>query len=445
MFDLNLDPGVIALVVFGIMIVFWCLDRLPMAFVAMAGCVTCVLLKVCSLPQAMFGFTNDLIFLVAGMEIVGIALFQVGLASLVGRVVLKLAKDDEKRLMIISFCAAAVMSAFLSNMTVVIFFLVIFRSVAKTSDHIDRKNVTLPMIAGAITGGSCTLIGSTPQLAAQSVIERQEGMEAFKMFDFTPLGIPVVIVTGLALYFYGYGHGKRMWARAAARKGGTIAGPVAGALEPAGKEGKDAIDLTQPVPDRKKLYIMGGIMVLLLTLMVSEVVTVGTAAMTAGLLSIVTGCVTQKRAFAEMNWNVVIWLAGCFGIANIMDISGGTALMTTAITSVIPAGIPPYLFFAIVTFVCMVVTQLMSNTACVLVFMPIFLPMAAALGISPYPIAMGVIYGSSLAFATPLASAQIGMALTVGHNFREIVQYGVLIHVIMYITVIAVIPLFYPF
>ncbi|MCL1848938.1 MAG: SLC13 family permease [Clostridiales bacterium] len=453
---MDINSGVIALIVFGVMITLWCIDKLPIAFVAMAGCVTCVLLKICTLPVAMSGFTNDLVFLVAGMEIVGIALLKSGLANVVGQAVLKASKNDERRLMIISFCIAAVMSAFMSNMTVVVLFIVIFRGAVKVSENINIKNITIPVIAGAVVGGACTLVGSTPQLAGQAVIEKFQGMDTFKLFDFTPVGIPIAIVTGLFIFFYAYPHGKEITAQEeaaawSAQTGAALTGVAqteatqTGATQAEMAAAENAgTDLLQPAADQKKLLIMAGISILMMLMMVTEFVSVGTAAMIAALLSMTTGCVTQKQAFSEMNWNIVIWLAGCFGIAEIMSVSGGTAILTSAIASVVSEGMPPFLFFALVTLVCMILTQLISNTACVLIFLPIFLSMATVMGISPYPIAMGVIYGSSLAYLTPLASAQIGLALTVGHRFKEIFRYGLLVHVVMYMAIITMVPIIYP-
>ena len=445
---MGIEPGILSLLVFGVMIVFWTIDRLPMAFISMAGCIVCVVLGISTLPQAMSGFTNDLIFLVAGMEIVGIALLKSGLAHVVGRAVLKFAKNDEKRLMIISFCIATGMSAFMSNMTIVVLFLIIFRGVVHNSNKFNIKNITLPAIAGAVVGGACTLIGSTPQLAGQSVIESLQGtqnfadMRLFEMFDFTPIGIPIAIVTGLAIYFYAYPHSKKMWARN--KKQREEAGANASVSTQSAGDEPVTIDLLHKIADKKNLYIMTGITVLLLVLLISELVTVGTAAMIAALLSIITGCVSQKQAFTEMNWNIVIWLAGCFGIAEVLNISGGMAILTNGLSVLVSENFPPFLFFALVTLICMIVTQFISNTACVLIFMPIFLSMTTAMGISPYPIAMGVIYGASLAFLTPLASAQIGMAVSVGHSFKEIVRYGLVLHVVMYIAAIITIPLVFP-
>ncbi|MCL2047005.1 MAG: SLC13 family permease [Oscillospiraceae bacterium] len=434
-----MNPAVTSLIIFAIMIILWIIDRLPMAYVSMAGCVVCVLLGISTLPRAMTGFTQDLIYLVAGMDIVGLALMNSGLAHVVGRAVLKLAKNNEKRLMIISFFIAAAMSAFMSNMTVVVFFLVIFKGVTQSSKAFTMKNIALPAIYGSVVGGVCTLVGSTPQLIGQNIIENM-GVQGFKMFEFAPIGIPIVVVTGLAIYVYAYGHGKKVWVKSLAR---TTDNDSTSILMNAAVE-NGGIDFSQDVIDKKKLYTMSVITALLVIMLVSEVVTVGTAAITAALLSIAFGCISQKQAFSEMNWNVIIWLGGCFSMAEILTASGGMALVTSALSSLVTADTPPFLFFALVTLICMVVSQFTSNTACVLLFMPIFLPMAQAMGISPEAIAMGVIYGSSLAVLTPLASAQIGMAITVGFNFKEIVRYGILLHIVMYLAAIIMIPLRFP-
>ena len=146
-----------------------------------------------------------------------------------------------------------------------------------------------------------------------------------------------------------------------------------------------------------------------------------------------------------MNWNIIIWLAGSFSIAEILNFTGGMDILANSVANFVPVGISPFVLFALVMLACMLITQIASNTACVLIFMPVFLPMADMIGISPYPIAMAVIFGSSFAFATPIASGQIGMALSVGHNFKDVVRFGWPLHVIMYIVAVIVIPLVFPF
>jgi len=438
--NISIDPGILSLIIFALMIVFWVMDRVPIALIAMAGCIACVIFGIVPFSTAMSGFTNDIIFLVAGMDILAQAVFKVGLASFIGRTVSRFAKGSEKRLMIISFFASALISAFIMNITTIMIFLVIFRCLAKESTKYNLKNLVLPMIVGVDVGGVLTLIGSTPQLAGQSIIESFQGLQGFTMFQFTPIAVVLVIACGLFVYFYSYKANLQ-----------TVAGDEA----PGDSQAPDLLDnnpygvniCEPPKKTRKekiKTIILVGIVVMLLALMVSGIVSLGVAAMLAAILSILTGCISQKEAFKNLNWNIVIWLAGCFSIAAILEHTGGTDIMTAAAVAIIPQAISPFLFFALVLLVVMVVAQFVSDTACVLIFMPVFLSMSQALGISHYPIAIAIIFGASLSYMTPLASGQIALALTVGHNFREIFRFGWPLHVLTYIVMLIVVPLFFP-
>jgi len=444
--SIPIDPGMISLIIFGIMIIFWSTDKFPLALVSMTGVIACVLLGIVPFPRAMAGFTNEIIFLVAGLDILSQAILKVGLATYIGRTVSRVAKGSEKRLMAISFVFATLMSAFIMNITTIMIFLVIFRGLVKTFNNYNLKNITLPMIAGVNVGGVLTTVGSTPQLVGQSLLQ-DSGLRVFTLFEFTPVALAVCIAVGLAIYFYSYDENKNRLARAAAKSGKLPQGDSGSKPDASLSEESPAQEAPPSVKtprEKAKTYTVVGISALLLTLLVTGIVSFGTAALAAGLLCIITGCVSQKEALKNLNWNVIIWLAGIFSIASIMDYTGGTEILASAAVSLIPEGIPPFLFFAMVLLIVMSIAQVVSDTACVLIFMPVFLPMAMALDISPYPIALAVIFGASLSYLTPLASGQIALALTVGYNFREIVRFGWRLHILMYIVLIITIPLFFP-
>ena len=433
-----INPGIVALIVFALMIIFFIVNhpRFPMPVVSVAGCLLCVLLGISTLPKAMTGFSHDIVFLVIGMDVASQALLKVGVADLIGRAIMKASQDNEKRLMIVSFLAASLIGWVLNNMTTIMIFLVIFHSIVKVTGNIYMKNITLPMIAGAMIGGGCTLIGTTPNLVGHQIL-LSNGLQGFKMFDFTPIGITLTVVIGLMIYFFSYERGKKIWPKDLVKADKPDA-----TIEKVTEQIKSEI-ITE-VKDKKKLYTMAAIMVILITLLVSTIVSLGTAAIFAAVLCILTGCITHREAFSGMNWGLIIWLAGCFSITEILNATGGAKLIATTAINSIPGDVTPFVFFALMTLACMCVSQVVSDTVCVLVFLPVFLPVALELGVSPQAVAMGVIYAANLSYLTPLASAQIGIALSIGHDFKEIFRYGWLLHIVMYITIIIVIPLVFP-
>lgn len=58
---------------------------------------------------------------------------------------------------------------------------------------ISPSKVMMPLSMAAIVGGTVTLIGTTPNLLV-SGLAASAGIEPLKMFDFTPIGIPMAIV-----------------------------------------------------------------------------------------------------------------------------------------------------------------------------------------------------------------------------------------------------------
>ena len=442
--SIQIDPGIIALVVFGLMIITFCINKLPPAWVSITGCVICVLFGITTLTSALSGFTNDIIFLIAGMDILTQALLKVGLSNVIGRAILKLSKGVEKRIMIISFCISAVISGLLSNITVIMIFLVIFRSIANVSEPgtFNIKNVFLPVIAGVFAGAGFTLIGTTSNLIGNDIV-MGAGLEGYEFFAFLPIAVGIFIVCGLIIYFYQYENGKKLWKGEAVQTGENVAPGATGAgLTP--NANKSTVDFDKGTEDKKKMYVMAGIMLLTLGLLASGIVSLGTAALIGALLAIITGCIKEKEAFSKMNWGIIVWLAGLFSMTTILNVTGASARIAEFATSLVPEGLPLFMVFALAVLIAMSCSQVISDAVTVLIFLPAFLPIAIGLGMNPYTMATGIIFAANLSFLTPLASGQIGIALTAGYSFSDIFRYSWLLHIAMYLTLILLIPMVFP-
>jgi di/tricarboxylate transporter len=442
---MSVDPGIIALIVFGIMVITFCINKLPPAWVSMAGCVICVLLGISTLSNALSGFTSDIIFLVAGMDILSQALLKVGLAGVIGRAIVKLSKGVEKRIMLISFCFSAVISGLLSNMTIIMIFLVIFRSIENVSDpgKFNIKNVFLPVVAGVFAGAGFTLIGTTSNLIGNQIVVGA-GFQGFEFFSFLPVALGIFIVCGLIIYFYQYERGKRIWNGEAVKTGCADARTDSKSEKQSTNTNKTSAAFDSGAENKNKMYVMAGITLLTLGLLASGLVSLGTAALIGGLLSVITGCIKEKEAFSKMNWGIIIWLAGLFSMTEILNVTGGSARIAQFAISIVPEGLPLFMVFALAVLIAMSCSQVISDAVTVLIFLPAFLPIAIGLGMNPYTMAAGIIFAANLSFLTPLASGQIGIALTVGYRFSDIVRYSWLLHLAMYFVLILLIPIVFP-
>lgn len=91
-------------------------------------------------------------------------------------------------------------------------------------------------------------------------------------------------------------------------------------------------------------------------------------------------------------------------------------------------------------------TQLMSNTATILLFMPTAISAAEAIGVNPSSAAMVVNLAGAASYATPFAAPQNMLAAGwTNYKFMDFVKIGLPMVVLTYIVVAILPPIFMPY
>lgn len=422
----------LSIVILAICVVLWVTEAIPLVTTAVLGCVLMSVFNVAKFSEIWGGFASDTVWLVIGMVTLGNAMFATGAAQMMGRGIVKVAGTNERTLLIVSMLAAAVISAFLSNTATVAMFIAIFTGLIATNPHLKMKNLLMPVGLAAVAGGVCTLVGSTPQVVAQGILEKQLG-KGFGMFDFTPVGAPIVVVMILFVAFIGYPMGKKIW-------GGEEAHlDMAKAKEEAAAEGAIA---TQH--NMTKIYIVLAIFALTVFGFIQGFFSVGLTCMIAGTACVLFRCIPQKEVFEKMDWNAVGVLGGALGIAEGLSKSGGGKMIADAFINLVGTDASVFMIFAALVFICMALTQFMSNTATVAMLLPIALFICKDMGFNPYAFAMGLIFAANMSFSTPVATTPLTMTLVAGYKFTDYVKVGGAFNIVCYFLVIALVPMFFP-
>lgn len=427
-----MSAAVLSIIILLVCVVLFVTEWIPLVTTAVLGCTAMVALKVCSFADGFGGFASDTVFLVIGMVTLGNAMFETGAAQLLGRAIIKVAGTNERVLIAVSMAVAAAISAFLSNTATVAMFIAILTGLVASNKHLKMKNLLMPVGLAAVAGGVCTLVGSTPQVVAQGILVKQLGA-GFKMFDFAPIGVPIVAVMILFCVFVGYPLGKKIWGD---RQEEETSAELAAATTDEGAEPK--INMT-------KVYIVLGIFALTIAGFVFSVFKeVGTTCMVSALLCVLTGCIDQKKVFTSMDWVSVGVLGGALGIAQGLSVSGGGKMIANGFINLVGTNASPFIIFAALIFICMVLTQFMSNTATVAMLVPIALFICKDMGMNPYAFAMGLIFAANMSFATPVATTPLTMTLVGGYKFTDYVKLGGAFNVVCYFLVIFLVPMFFP-
>ncbi|MEO0972171.1 MAG: SLC13 family permease [Pseudomonadota bacterium] len=147
--------------------------------------------------EALAGFSSPAVVTVWAMFILSEGLIRTGVARIFGRQVLKLAGRGERRVVMVIVLSSGLLSAFMSNIAVVALMLPVVMDVSRRVE-IAPSRLLMPLSAGTLLGGVTTLIGTPPNLLASEALG-QAGLAEFGVFDYTAVGLPVLLAGSLFL------------------------------------------------------------------------------------------------------------------------------------------------------------------------------------------------------------------------------------------------------
>ncbi|HEX6730250.1 MAG TPA: SLC13 family permease [Pyrinomonadaceae bacterium] len=190
---------VLALLV--VAVVLFATERIPIEIVALLLVIALVLTNTLSAAEAFAGFGNDIVVTISGLFILTGGLAKTGVIDEVGRRLHRTAGDSEFRITALIMFAAALSAAVMKNTTTTAMFLPVVLGMA-TRTGISPSKLLMPLAFGAILGGTCTLIGTSTNLAVSGALPRY-GIEPFTMFELTRVGVAIVGVGMLYMLLVG--------------------------------------------------------------------------------------------------------------------------------------------------------------------------------------------------------------------------------------------------
>lgn len=169
------------------------------------------------------------------------------------------------------------------------------------------------------------------------------------------------------------------------------------------------------------------------------------AVLLAAVTMVITQCVRPSEVYRSVNWESVVLIAGMIPLALSLDRTGGTKLVVAAVERQLE-GASPTVVLALCVVITSAIGMVLSNTATAVLVAPIAVRLASAFGIAPEPLLMGVAFGASAAFATPIASPVNVLVMTPGnYRFAHFTKVGLPLQLLVLTAAVIVIPLVYPF
>ena len=183
------------LIILAITALLFALNRVRSDVVALCALIALLLGGILSPTEALSGFSNPVVIMMAGLFIIGGGIVQTGLAKMVSSRLMTLAGQSELRLFLLVMIVTGFTGAFISNTGTVALMLPIVVSMANAAG-ISPRRLLMPL-AFASSLGIMTLISTPPNLVIDETL-REAGYPALGFFSFLPVGL-ICLAVGIAV------------------------------------------------------------------------------------------------------------------------------------------------------------------------------------------------------------------------------------------------------
>lgn len=188
----------VTLVIIGLAALLLITERLRPDLTALLVTLSLRLTGVISTEEALSGFSRSAVITILAVFILTHGLERTGATSWVGRQLLRLAGNSERRLLGMLVLTAAFLSTFMNTIAAAAVLLPTTMGIARELKF-KPSRLLMPLAFGALLGGTATLL-TTANIIVSSTLNLA-GLQPFGLFDFLPTGIPIII-SGTALMIW---------------------------------------------------------------------------------------------------------------------------------------------------------------------------------------------------------------------------------------------------
>lgn len=203
-------------------ILMFALNRPRMDAVALIMLVALPFTGVLTMNEALAGFSDANIVLIAALFVIGDGLVRTGVARRLGDWLIATAGGSETRLIVLLMVVVCGLGSTMSSTAVTAIFIPVALRIAQSTGTAPGR-LMMPLSVAALISGMTTLIATAPNLVVNSELasylasQGQPGATGFHFFSFTPFGVPIL---GLGI---GYMLVARRWLPAATDAQSTTA------------------------------------------------------------------------------------------------------------------------------------------------------------------------------------------------------------------------------
>ncbi len=420
-----------AMAVFALCVFFWVFDVLPLMVTSVLAIILIPLSGVMPTSQAYALFGNEAVFFILGAFILAACLMRSGLSTRIAIGILQRFGKTPRTLLVTVLLLNALMSFFMSehavaamNFPIIIEIAAVLKLSPKRSQF--GKALFLAMAWGTTIGGVATLLGGGRGPLALGMLKEATG-QSFGFLEWSLAILP--LVGGLLLLCYVL---LRFFFKL------------------------DITDVRQAdeVLRQKRLALgrmrfqeraIATVMVLTLVgwMVLGEEFGLANIALGGVVALFVLGLVSWRDVEGYVNWGVILMYGGAICLGAAINKSGAAAwIAEVTISRWASEGFEVIL---ILSFLGIVMTEAMSNSAVVALLMPVSLGIATQFHMDPRVMALAVAVPAGLGYTLPIGTPANAIAYSSGHlSIRDMVVPGLVLSVSSWLFFNAVANWYWP-
>jgi len=186
-----MEIAVVLLLVLGA-VVLMATEVWPVDVVAMLLLLILIVSRILTFQQAFSGFGDSSLIMIGSILVMTGGVIHTGIAHQAGLWIGRLAGDSRARFFLLSLVCVALLSAFINNVAATAMFVPIVLAVSRRKQW-SPSRFLMPIAFGSILGGTCTLIGTSTNVAVSSSLAKYQ-LAPFSLFEFTPVGLPIALI-----------------------------------------------------------------------------------------------------------------------------------------------------------------------------------------------------------------------------------------------------------
>jgi di/tricarboxylate transporter len=197
-------------------------------------------------------------------------------------------------------------------------------------------------------------------------------------------------------------------------------------------------------PDTQRAPLAILIMLGVIVSVMAGYVPISVAAVVGGSIMVLTGCLDMEQAYRAIDWRAIFLIAGMLPLGTAMQETGTASYLAAQVMDLLGDAGPWPVIGGLYVMTAMA-TMIIPTAALVVLMSPIVLSAMGDLGLQPETAMMAIAIAASASFTSPISHpANILVMGPGGYRFVDYLKIGVPLTLIIFVTVMVILPIFWP-